>query len=123
VVAGRTSGKPCRPTPGRVEVCAAAYGANGWLGLARIWTNGDHITHATVKLNNTYFARAAYNTPAWRRYVMCHEVGHTFGLDHVNENDTDPNTGSCMDDTEGPTMGPGPGRDRGAARGGSRQPH
>ncbi|MGH9581037.1 MAG: hypothetical protein ACRD2R_08590, partial [Terriglobales bacterium] len=36
IVAGRTTGRKCRPTSGRVEVCNATYGNNGWLGLAQI---------------------------------------------------------------------------------------
>src|SRR4029450_2025157 len=31
VVAGGTKARPCRPTSGRVEVCSASYGNNGWL--------------------------------------------------------------------------------------------
>ena len=38
VGAGTTSGGTCRAAAGRVEVCNAAYGANGWLGVAQIWT-------------------------------------------------------------------------------------
>src|SRR5215203_837894 len=37
IVTGRTTGATCAPTSGRVEVCNAAYGTNGWLGLAQIW--------------------------------------------------------------------------------------
>jgi len=33
---------------------------------------------------------------------MCQEVGHAFGLGHVNENFNDTNTGSCMDYTGNP---------------------
>jgi hypothetical protein len=34
VVTGSTTGRKCRATAGRVEVSDAAYGRNGWLGLA-----------------------------------------------------------------------------------------
>src|SRR5688572_19814874 len=34
-VAG-TNGRNCKPKAGRVEVCNAAYGFNGWLGIAQI---------------------------------------------------------------------------------------
>src|SRR3989344_3569242 len=33
VVTGGTTAKRCRPTSGRVEVCNAKYGNNGWLGI------------------------------------------------------------------------------------------
>ena len=103
VVAGGSSNKRCRATSGRVEVCNGTYGNNGWLGVAQIWASGDHITQGTVKLNDTYFNTAKYNTPAWRNLVMCQEVGHTFGLDHQDENFTNPNLGTCMDYTNDPS--------------------
>lgn len=102
VVSGQTNLKNCRPTSGRVEVCNNKYGNNGWLGIASIWVNGNHITQGTVKLNDTYFNTAKYNTPAWRQFVTCQEVGHTFGLDHQDVNFTNPNLGTCMDYTNDP---------------------
>jgi hypothetical protein len=102
VVPGSTDPKRCRPTTGRVDVCAERYGFNGWLGVAQIWVNGSHITQATVKLNDSYFSTSKYNTPAWRRLVVCQEVGHTFGLDHQDENFSNSNLGTCMDYTNDP---------------------
>jgi hypothetical protein len=103
-VGGRTSPATCSPTSGRVEVCNAAYGQNGWLGLAQIWTSRrSHITAGTTKVNDTYFNTAKYNTPAWRQMVMCQEVGHTFGLDHQDENFNNTNLGTCMDYTNDPS--------------------
>src|SRR5829696_1789617 len=104
IVTGRTTGATCAPTSGRVEVCNAAYGTNGWLGLAQIWIGRrSHITAGTTKVNDTYFNTAKYNTPAWRQFVMCQEVGHTFGLDHQDENHTNTNLGTCMDYTNDPS--------------------
>ncbi len=101
-------GKSCRPTTGRIEVCSRKYGNNGWLGLAQIWiTAGEHITQATTKVNDTYFNTSTYNTPAWRRLVMCQEIGHDFGLDHQDETFDNPNLGTCMDYTNDPDGGPG----------------
>lgn len=94
--------KNCRPTAGRVEVCNAKYGKNGWLGIAQIWANGDHITQGVTKLNDTYFSTPAYNTAAWRNLVMCQEVGHAFGLDHQDEDFGNTPLGSCMDYTSDP---------------------
>lgn len=102
IVAGGTQPRNCRPTKGRVEVCNASYGNTGWLGVAQIWINGSHITQGTVKNNDTYFNTPAYNTTAWRNLVMCQEVGHTFGLDHQDENFNNPNLGTCMDYTNNP---------------------
>ncbi|HEX8139475.1 MAG TPA: hypothetical protein VF544_18085 [Pyrinomonadaceae bacterium] len=103
VVAGQTSPSTCSPTAGRVEVCNSAYGSTGWLGVAQIWTSSSHITQGTVKLNDTYFSQARYNTPSWRRMVTCQEVGHTFGLDHQDENFNNTNLGTCMDYSNDPS--------------------
>ena len=104
-VAG-SSNRNCRPTSGRIEVCNAKYGNNGWLGIAQIWiTGGEHITQAVTKLNDTYFNTSSYNTPAWRRLVMCQELAHDFGLDHQDETFNNFNLGSCMDYTNAPAGG------------------
>lgn len=102
IVPGGTTARRCRPTSGRAEVCNYRYGFNGWLGVASIWVNGSHITQGTVKVNDSYFNISTYNTPAWRRLVMCQEVGHEFGLDHQDENFSNPNLGTCMDYTNDP---------------------
>jgi hypothetical protein len=103
VVTGLASRKNCRPTTGRVEVCNSTYGNNGWLGVAQIWASGKHITQGSVKLNDTYFNTAKYNTTAWRNLVSCQEVGHTLGLDHQDENFDNANLGTCMDYTRDPS--------------------
>lgn len=97
VVAGRTKPKACRPTKGRVEVCNANYGGNGWLGLAQIWISGSHITQGIVKNNDYYFGNSTYsfNNEAEKLHVMCQEIGHTLGLNHQSENGSSLNT--CMD--------------------------
>ena len=101
--ASGNSAKQCNPIAGQILVCSALYGQRGWLGIASIWANGNHITQGTTKLNDTYFKQARYNTPYWRAMVACQEVGHDFGLGHVNETFTDKNTGSCMDYSNDPS--------------------
>ncbi|HET9452608.1 MAG TPA: hypothetical protein VFO83_17080 [Aggregicoccus sp.] len=103
VVAGQARPKNCRPTAGRVEVCNAAYGNTGWLGVAQIWLSGGHISQGIVKVNDTYYNTAKYNTPAWRNSVMCQEIGHTLGLGH-NDEDFDTVNGTCMDYANDPTQ-------------------
>jgi hypothetical protein len=103
IVAGKTSRSNCRPTSGRVEVCNYRYGSNGWLGVAQIWVSGSHIVQGTTKVNDTYYKREKYNTPAWRNMVMCQEVGHTLGLDHQDEVHSNTNLGTCMDYTNDPS--------------------
>lgn len=103
IVAGNTRPRQCRATAGRVEVCNAAYGGTGWLGIASInITGGTHITQGTVKLNDTYFDTAKYNTPAWRNVVSCQEVGHTLGLGHQDENFENADLNTCMDYSNNP---------------------
>jgi len=100
-----TSNSNCDPTLGQVEVCNGLYGENGWLGIAQIWVyrgKDGHIAQGIVKLNDTYFALPQYGTPAWKNFVMCQEVGHTFGLDHQDEDFYNANLGTCMDYTNDP---------------------
>ncbi|OFW06179.1 MAG: hypothetical protein A3I61_18600 [Acidobacteria bacterium RIFCSPLOWO2_02_FULL_68_18] len=104
-VAGKTGSRDrylCSSIRGRVRVCNYPYGDTGWLGIARIWVNGVHITKAITAVNDTYFSTATYNTAPWRRLVMCQEVGHDFGLDHQDEIFDNVNLGSCMDYTSDP---------------------
>jgi len=105
IVPGTTTAQKCSPKLGSVQVCNYKYGKKGWLGIAQVWVSGDHITQGTVKVNDTYFVTAAYNTPAFKNLVMCQEVGHGLGLDHQDEVQTNPNMGTCMDYTNNP---PGP---------------
>jgi hypothetical protein len=100
IVPGMASTRRCKPTAGRDEVCNAAYGYNGWLGVAQVWVSGSHITQGTVKVNDTYFNTSTYNTPAERNHVMCQEVGHTLGLDHQDESGA--SLGTCMDYSQDP---------------------
>jgi len=103
VVARQSSPSTCPPTLGRVEVCNANYGSTGWLGIASVWTSGGHISQGTVKNNDYYFNQARYNSPSWRRFVTCQEVGHTFGLDHQDERFNNINLGTCMDYSNDPS--------------------
>src|SRR5215218_3945349 len=105
IIPGTRNPTTCTPTSRRVEVCNAAYGTDGWLGVAQIWVSRRHIVQGTTKVNDTYFSTGKYNTPVWRQMVMCQEVGHTFGLDHQDENFNNTNLGTCMDYTSNP-LGP-----------------
>ena len=103
VVGGQSRNvQSCNATLGRIEVCSSAYGQNLWLGIAQIWIQGDHIVQGTARLNDSYFNMARYNTPAWRRLVMCQEIAHAFGVDHQDEDFANPNLGTCMDYTSDP---------------------
>lgn len=93
----------CNPVFGGIQACSANYGATGWLGYTNVWTSGGYIVQATVKLNDYYFAQSRYNTTAWRSMAVCHELGHSLGLNHNNAVRTDANTGSCMDYSNDPS--------------------
>ena len=110
LIAGSVSSlKRCSAVSGTIQVCNGTYGNNGWLGIASISVSGVHITSATVKVNDTYFNTAQYNTPEWKRMVMEQEVGHCFGLGHQDEVFANADLldacgrGSCMDYSDDPT--------------------
>jgi hypothetical protein len=95
--------KRCTPTMGRVEVCNARYGQNGWLGVAQISIDSSgHIVRGTAKMNDTYFSMTKYNNIEWRSHVMCQEVGHTFALGHQSTSGADLHT--CMDYANSPDL-------------------
>lgn len=98
-----SSGTACNATYGTIQVCNASYGFNGWLGYAYVWTSASRIVQATIKLNDSYFAAARYNKDSWRAMTMCHELGHTLGLNHADNTRTNANIGSCLDLTNDPS--------------------
>ena len=102
LVAGSTTPRKCSAVAGTIQVCNAAYGRTGWLGIASISISGGHISQGTTKLNDTYFAMAQYNNPQERALVTCQEIGHDYGLGHQDEDFATDNTNSCMDYTNLP---------------------
>jgi hypothetical protein len=96
-VKGSGSPQDCRSLDGMVQVCSWPYGTQeGWLGLTRLFfdNKGDHVDSVTLQLNDSFLFRSGqYNNDAARQHTICHELGHTMGLDHV---DTD----SCMNDSQ-----------------------
>ena len=79
---------------GRIQVCNATYGNNGWIEIAQIWISGGHITQGTSKQNDTYFSRARITrTGVATGMVICQEIAHDFGLGHQERGPTYQNTG------------------------------
>ena len=97
--------RKCSPVSSQILVCNYSYGYRGWLGIANIWTSGNHILKATTRLNDSYFNMTAYNTLPWRSLVACQEIGHNFGLGHQDEVFGNVNKGTCMDYTNAPAGG------------------
>ena len=102
-LAGSINPKTCKAVAGTIQVCNAAYGRTGWLGIASIWISNGHISQGTTKLNDTYFASVQYSNPSWRALVTCQEIGHNYGLGHQDENFNTDSTNSCMDYTNNPS--------------------
>ena len=97
-VSGSTGAQQCSPTTGRIEICNFNYGTQeGWLGLTRLYFDdrGNRIEAATLQLNDSFFNQknGQYNDSNARLHTMCHEMGHTIGLEHVD-------TTSCMNDSQ-----------------------
>jgi hypothetical protein len=97
-VSGSTGAQSCSPTTGRIEICNFNYGTQeGWLGLTRLYFDdrGNRIDAATLQLNDSFFNQknGQYNNYDARLHTMCHEMGHTIGLEHVD-------TTSCMNDSQ-----------------------
>lgn len=83
-----------------MRVCNAAYGQNGWLGLATINIDANqHITQGTAKVNDSYGWYFAQN-PGEDKHVLCQEIGHVYGLDHTTEDGS--SQGTCMDYSTSP---------------------
>lgn len=95
-----TGRKKCAAVTGKIRVCNASYGRNGWLGLASINLDSNgHISQGTAKMNDSY--TSSWTDPNEAIHVMCQEVGHTFGLDHQSTDGSSQNT--CMDYSNSPT--------------------
>lgn len=85
--------KRCQAITGQLRVCNAAYGLNGWLGLASIYLDSaGHIVKGTAKMNDSY---TSYWTLEEKNHVVCQEVGHVLGLTHTSEDGSSQST--CMD--------------------------
>ena len=90
--------KMCRMVQGQMRVCNAAYGFNGWLGLATIGLDPNgHIDRGTAKVNDSY---SSYWTYEEKNHVMCQEIGHVLGLGHTSEDGSSQQT--CMDYSSDP---------------------
>eukprot|EP01083_Nonionella_stella_P039227 106684_1 len=88
----------CTSVTGIMKVCNDAYGFTGWTGLNEVYFTGGNskISASVAKMNESYLNG---KSQAEKQYVMCHEIGHGFGLPHRDENANNPDLGSCLDYT------------------------
>lgn len=90
----------CEPVDGVMKVCSGNYGETGWLGINElIIINKRKIKNSVAKMNEYYLRNADGDK---RRYVMCHEIGHGFGLPHTDETFDNRDLGDCLDYTNTP---------------------
>mmetsp|Transcript_10862 Transcript_10862/g.12440 ORF Transcript_10862/g.12440 Transcript_10862/m.12440 type:complete len:412 (+) Transcript_10862:155-1390(+) len=86
---------PCSPVEGIMKVCNNKYGLTGWIGLNEVYFNRrGFITQSIAKMNESYLRNAP---AAEKQYVICHEMGHGFGLPHRDENPQNADLGTCLD--------------------------
>lgn len=86
----------CTSVQGIMKVCNNYYGKTGWTGLNEVYFTGSYIAASVAKMNESYLNGKGN---AEKQYVMCHELGHGFGLPHRDENANNPDLGSCLDYT------------------------
>jgi len=89
----------CQPKDGAMVVCNGNFGKTGWVGINENSLVGGVIVGSVSKMNEYYLLNAEYDE---RRYTMCHELGHGFGLPHTDEDPYNANLGNCLDYTNDP---------------------
>ena len=57
-----------------------------WCVLRRIGHRPHEVVQTAVFQYNTYWAQY-FSTDPLKRYIACHELGHTFGLQHPKSNE------------------------------------
>ena len=87
----------CPRSMDAIRVCDNDYGKTGWAGFEVAVSNNDGFIQMSLVRINTHYLKST--NLVYNRYVMCHELGHAFGLDHQDENFNNENVGSCMDYT------------------------
>lgn len=89
----------CSPVQGMIKVCNGNYGNTEWKGINEIMVKRNQIVTSVAKMNDYY---SKLYSDGEREYLMCHEIGHGFGLPHADENFNNRDLGTCMDYTMRP---------------------
>lgn len=90
----------CQRVDGVMVVCNANFGATGWVGINENSILRGKIVSSVAKMNEYYLRNADFDH---RRFTMCHELGHGFGLPHTDEDPYNANLGDCLDYTDDPS--------------------
>ena len=96
----------CNRIDGVMVICNANFGATGWVGITQNELLNGVIRSSVAKMNDYYLRNAEYDH---RRFTMCHEVGHGFGLPHTDEEPHNEPLGNCLDYTDDPSANVNPG--------------
>ena len=90
-------GPPCeKHTRGMVKTCNGDYGNTDWTGLNELLFENGWIVSSVAMMNENYLRNAR---DVERQYVMCHELGHAWGLPHRDEIVGNRDLGTCLDYT------------------------
>ncbi|MCB1672351.1 MAG: hypothetical protein KDI29_14575 [Pseudomonadales bacterium] len=89
-----TTRSNCPMVTGKIRICNWTYGQTGWLGLATVGVDSSgHVDRGVTRINDSY--SAYWGNQTYKNKVVCHEVGHLFGLGHTSEDGSSQKT--CMD--------------------------
>mmetsp|Transcript_35458 Transcript_35458/g.72515 ORF Transcript_35458/g.72515 Transcript_35458/m.72515 type:complete len:289 (-) Transcript_35458:117-983(-) len=98
--------KKCKRQDDKMVVCNGNFGDTGWVGINENEVMGGRIISSVAKMNEYYLNKADFDH---RRFTMCHEIGHGFGLPHTDENPYNKNLNDCLDYTDNPSSNVLPG--------------
>jgi hypothetical protein len=92
----------CEPVRSKLKVCNGDYGDTGWRGINEVLISGDGFIISSIAKMNDYYLKGS--SDVLRRYTMCHQMGHGFGLSHTDEDFFNEDLGNCMDYTNNPEV-------------------
>lgn len=86
----------CEAPDGKIIVCNGDYGETSWRGVNEALLDYNGIVSTSARMNEYYLSHLDSSAG---QYTLCHELGHTFGLSHTDEDFDNEDLGNCMDYT------------------------